>query len=185
MKIQPVSSNINVQKSPKVETQKEKEKNIEKRTDTYTPSKEEKSVTYEKPAYKIDTETIERLKAESDKNYESLRQLIKQLLEKQGIKLEDAISGEATVTIDEETRLEAQAAISEGGPYSPESVSDRIVEFAMAISGGDKSKLSLLKEAIDEGFNEAAKVLGGTLPDISQETYDLVMEKLDAWGNEE
>lgn len=181
MKIQPINPNVNVTKVP----QREVQKPIEKRVDTYTPSTEEKNITYDKPSYKIDADAIERLKAEAEKNYESLRQLVRQLLERQGIKLEDALSGEVTLEIDEETRLEAEAAISDGGPLSPENVSDRIVEFAIAISGGDKSKLSLLKDAIDEGFQAAAKVLGGSLPDISYETYDLIMEKLDAWANEE
>lgn len=67
---------------------------------------------------------------------------------------------------------------------SPEKVSDRIVEFAKAISGGDKSKIDTLRDAIEKGFAEAARVLGGELPEVSQKTYDLVMQKLDTWAQE-
>lgn len=35
--------------------------------------------------------------------------------------------------------------IGEGGPLSPEVVSDRIVEFAKAISGEDKEKIDMLR----------------------------------------
>lgn len=185
MKIQPIQPNVQITRSPQKESHKEQGKTDEKRVDTYTPAKEEKSIVYEKPAYKVDVDSIERLKAEADKNYQTLRQLIQQLLERQGVNIELALSGDATVEVDEETRTQAQEAISDGGPLSPENVSNRIVDFAIAISGGDKTKLALLKEAIDKGFQAAADALGGTLPDISYQTYELVMEKLDAWANEE
>ena len=61
--------------------------------------------------------------------------------------------------------------------------SDTIVYFAKAISGGNKSKLDKLIAAIDKGFSEAGKALGG-LPEISMKTYDRIMEKLDVWKNE-
>lgn len=60
---------------------------------------------------------------------------------------------------------------------------DKIVEFAIAISGGDKSKLDTLITAIDKGFSEAGRILGG-FPDISLKTYDRIMEKLNDWKNE-
>lgn len=110
---------------------------------------------------------------------------MRQLLQKQGLSFEDVAQGEKPFVVDEETLLEAQAAVEEGGPFSPENVSDRIVEFAKAISSGNKSKFELLKGAIEEGFGAAAKALGGELPEISRKTYDLVMEKLDKWVEEE
>lgn len=86
---------------------------------------------------------------------------MRQLLQKQGLSFEDVAQGEKPFVVDEETLLEAQAAVEEGGPFSPENVSDRIVEFAKAISSGDKSKFELLKGAIEEGFGAAAKALDG------------------------
>ncbi|BBE31473.1 hypothetical protein OSSY52_16140 [Tepiditoga spiralis] len=67
--------------------------------------------------------------------------------------------------------------------WSAEGVANRIIEFAKSISGGDKSKIKLLKDAIEQGFNEAKKELG-SLPEVSQKTHDLVMKKLDEWENE-
>ncbi|SHH37186.1 hypothetical protein SAMN02745221_02217, partial [Thermosyntropha lipolytica DSM 11003] len=41
-------------------------------------------------------------------------------------------------------------------------------------------KIEMLRGAIIEGFKAAEAVLGG-LPEISKKTYELVMQKLDAW----
>ncbi|HHX59501.1 MAG TPA: hypothetical protein GX707_02000 [Epulopiscium sp.] len=147
----------------------------------YVPAEENKKATYAKP----DRATIARLKEESNQAYNHLREMVKQMLERQGLTFKDLGTFEGDIPIDEKTRLEAQAAIDEGGPMSPESVSDRIVDFAKAISGGDKSKLETLRGAIEKGFKAAAKAFGGELPEISHRTYTMIMEKLDAWGNDE
>lgn len=192
MKITPNQAAFNIPQTHMQKTAKEKEDTVKtnesianKQVDQYIPSQQEKSVVYEKPMAKPDMPTIDRLKAESEKVHENLMNLVRQLLERQGITMEDAVSGKKEVVVDEQARLEAQAAIGEGGPLSPEKLSDSIVDFANAISGGDKSKYDLLKNAIEEGFNEAKKALGGELPEISQKTYDLVMEKLNKWKDEE
>jgi hypothetical protein len=78
----------------------------------------------------------------------------------------------------------AKEAISEDGEFGVKAVSNRLVDFAIAISGGDKSKLSELVAAIDEGFAAARKALGGELPEICRQTYDETMRKLNAWANE-
>lgn len=147
--------------------------------DEYVKSDESaKKATYDKP--KVDQATIDRLYQESNRAYNYLKQIVAQLLERQGLTFQDW----SKVEVDDQARAEANALISEGGELSPEKVSDRIVEFAKAISGGDKSKIDTLKEAIEKGFAEAARILGGELPEVSQKTYDLVMEKLDKWVQE-
>jgi hypothetical protein len=154
--------------------------------DAYIPSNPNgKKATYSKPTGAPNTETIARLKAESERVYSHLKDMVRQLLERQGLTFQEvaAMSEEerAAIEVDETTRTEAAAMIGEGGALSPENVSDNIVAFAKALSGEDKSKLSLLRQAIEDGFSEAEKAWGGELPEISKKTYDLVMEKLDAW----
>lgn len=152
----------------------------------YIPSakEDEKKITYENPGIKKANQSlIADLKKASDDRYQNLRRMVEEMLSRQGITFKDALS-EKAVVVDETTRAEAQAAISEGGELSAEAVSDNIVNFAKALSGQDKSKLDILIGAIDEGFAQARSMLGGTLPDISQRTYDLIMEKLDVWRNE-
>ena len=59
-----------------------------------------------------------------------------------------------------------------------------MVNFAKAISGGDKSKISILRDAIEKGFKEAEEAFGGVLPEISHKTLERTMEKLDDWEKE-
>ena len=152
--------------------------------DKFEKSEVAKDATYQKPVFNRDEDTIARIKAEVDQAQSNLRNLVKRLLEKQGMTFNDLkIDGE-DIKIDEETRIEAQKSIDEGGEFSVESVSDRMVDFAKAISGGDKSKIGLLRDAIEKGFKEAEKAFGGELPEISHKTLARTMEKLDAWENE-
>ncbi len=79
-----------------------------------------------------------------------------------------------------ESDLDA-ANVMEGGFYSAEATSDRLVEFAIGISGGDSSKAEMLIDAVKKGFELAQDTWGGELPDICQRTYELTMEKFEAW----
>lgn len=71
-------------------------------------------------------------------------------------------------------------------PWSSDNVAKRIIDFAKAISGGDKSKIALLKDAFVKGFQDAESVYGGEgkLADVSYETYDKVMSMFDEWEHE-
>jgi hypothetical protein len=110
-----------------------------------------------------------------------LKDLVHRLLERQGITWEAAMAGE-TVEIDDETRAEAKALIADDGYWGVEKTSTRIFKMAVANAGGDTEKLDQIKAAIDKGFEMAKETLGGTLPEISMDTYDAVMEKLDNWA---
>lgn len=177
------------------ESKGENSKKSEKASELVLEDKFEKSeatsdVTYKKPVHKPDETSIARIKAEAEQIHSNLREMVKQLLERQGLTFKDLETAEENgeqlkIEIDDETRLEAQAMIDEGGELSIESVSDRLVDFAKAISGGDKSKIGLLRDAINEGFKQAEEAFGGTLPEISHKTLARTMEKLDAWENEE
>ena len=138
--------------------------------------------TYNRTARKLSASDVDALKAAADQRYENLLALVKQLLNKQGETSKRALGIEKS---NAESVAEAQIAISEDGEWGVKAVSDRIVQFAIAASGGDKGKYETLKAAIDKGFQQAAKALGGELPGISQETYKETMRKLDAWKNGE
>ncbi|WP_129410023.1 hypothetical protein [Marinitoga lauensis] len=92
--------------------------------------------------------------------------------------VEDKIKKQLGITQDEKSEMKKEL---ETGKWSPEAVSDRILEFAKSISGGDKSKINLLRNAVKKGFEDVRGVLGGKLPDVSEKTYDLVMKKFDMW----
>ncbi len=146
---------------------------------------EVKSATYSKPVQGRDSKEIKRLWEESEKAYESLRSIVEKLLLSQGKKFENVLSSKDKVFVDDEARAEAEKLLSEDGELGVKAVSTRIVDFAKALSGGDKTKLAELRSGIEAGFRQAERALGGKLPDISKATYDEVMKKLDEWENEE
>lgn len=80
---------------------------------------------------------------------------------------------------DAETIAQAKEDVSEDGYYGVEQTSERLLSFATAIAGDDPDKLTEMKDAIIKGFEEAEKLWGGELPEISQETYDKVMSSID------
>lgn len=88
-------------------------------------------------------------------------------------------SGDFTVSAD--VKAQAQADIADDGYWGVEQTSDRIVDFAKALSGGDPAKADTMLEAFKKGFEAATKSWGKELPDISQRTYDAVLKKIDAW----
>lgn len=79
---------------------------------------------------------------------------------------------------------EAQELVADDGYWGVEQTSQRIVDMAKSLSGGDISKYDELMEAIKKGFGAAAKEFGGKMPDITSKTYDVVMEKMEAWKKE-
>ncbi|MDD3815417.1 MAG: hypothetical protein PHZ02_12325 [Desulfocapsaceae bacterium] len=119
--------------------------------------------------------------------FDLLRGLVLNILKEQGIDFKVATGAETGVQeidISQLSQEDAQALIAEDGYFGVKQTSDRIVDFAIAMAGGDPSHLAAIKEGVDKGFSEALDAFGGQLPDISYNTYDAVMEKLDKWAEE-
>lgn len=116
-----------------------------------------------------------------DSDYRSLREMLANILEEQGIIIKIAFE-DTSINFRDLTQEEAQELVLEEGYYGVEQTSDRIVQFALSVSGHDPDKLEEIKSSIDKGFQMAKDALGGSLPEISMKTYDAVMEKLDAWA---
>ncbi len=139
--------------------------------------------------YKIDTKKLAQIKQEFHKNTESFKVMVRSMIEKQGGNVNEILKAlangeEVTIKVDAETRESAQEAISEDGYWGVNKTSERLLEFAKTISGGDKSKIDTLIGAFKEGFKAAEKAFGGELPEISQQTYDKVLEGFEAWKAE-
>lgn len=128
---------------------------------------------------KLSASEVDSIKTAAEQAYANLRALVEQLLKNQG-----KSSGKSSGKVDGVSEVDAaKQAISEDGEFGVKAVSDRIVQFAIAVSGGDKAQYEKLKAAIDKGFQQASKALGGELPAISQQTYSEVMRKLENWKN--
>ena len=177
----------------KAKTATEKQDNIttESKADSgvvYEPSKQE-PVDSSKKIYKQDTALINKLKADVEARTAQFRSLVEKLIMGQGNAIGTAddiwsFLRKGDFTVDAATKAQAQADIAEDGYWGVEQTSDRIIDFAKALTGGDPDKIEEMKEAFEKGFNQAEKTWGGELPEISKKTYDAVFEKFDAWAAE-
>lgn len=144
--------------------------------------------TKSRPSYDVNALAIERLMRETGEIESSVSELVKGLLERQGVTKEMLLNGSVEeVTVDEAAQRKAAEMIGPDGPLGAEKVSERIVQFAIAVVGGDKGKIDLIRSSIERGFKEAEDMMGG-LSDVSKETYTLIQDKLDKWiaeGNED
>ena len=166
----------------------EKKSESSAKTDTgvvYEKSSDQTSGTVTK---KTDYALINKLKADAEERTSQLRSLVEKMMTKQGVAIGTADSmwsflAKGDFTVDEATRAQAQADIADDGYWGVDQTSDRILDFAKALSGNDPEKADLLLDAFKKGFKEATKSWGQDLPDISQRTYDAVVEKFNKWKN--
>lgn len=67
-------------------------------------------------------------------------------------------------------------------PYwSPEETSERMLNFAIALSGDDRAKADMLLDAVKKGYEEAERLWGEELPQISKDTLKMTIERFEAW----
>ena len=172
-------------------TEKTEEVKTESKADSgviYEPSKQEAAASTKK-IYKQDTALINKLKADAEARTAQLRSLVEKIMLGQGNAIGTAddiwsFLRTGNFTVDAETKAQAQADIAEDGYWGVNQTSDRIVDFAKALCGGDPDKIEEMREAFEKGFKQAQDTWGGELPEISQKTYDAVMEKFDTWAAE-
>lgn len=149
----------------------------------YEPSKQTKTDTAKK-TYKPDMNLVNKLKADADARTSQLRSLVEQLMGQQANTYGKANNiwqflKSGNYTVDAATKAQAQADIAEDGYWGVNQTSDRIISFATALTGGDPDKIEEMRAAFQKGYKKAEKTWGGSLPDISQRTYDAVMKKFD------
>ncbi|MBQ9989560.1 MAG: hypothetical protein IJP31_01245 [Lachnospiraceae bacterium] len=154
----------------------------------YEPSNKE-AVDSTKKTYTPNTELINKLKADAEERTAQLRSLVEKLMLGQGNAIGTAddmwsFLRTGNFTVDAQTKAQAQADIAEDGYWGVNQTSDRIIDFAKALTGGDPDKIEEMREAFKKGFEQAKETWGGELPEISQKTYDATMEKFDAWAAE-
>lgn len=150
----------------------------------------------------LDNETTLRLKAELAEQSNVVRLMFQKMADstvKDGQTIDFSVKGLEDFDFDMKTGKimfngeevipdaasvkQAEELISEDGYFGAKKVTERTIEFAKAISGGDKSKISLLRKAVQEAFDEVEEQFGG-LPDLTKETYKMTMEAFDAWEKE-
>ncbi len=149
----------------------------------YEPSTEIQTSSTKK-TYTTDVNLINKLKADAEARTSQLRSLVEKMMTQQSTKYGQAndiwqFLRSGDYTVDAATKAQAQADIAEDGYWGVNQTSDRIIEFATALTGGDPDKIEEMRAAFEKGFKQAEKTWGGELPDICQQTFKSVMEKFD------
>ncbi len=119
-----------------------------------------------------------------DTRYLALRDLVARTFAKQGMATAIDVGGGRTADILQLSPEEAKELIEGDGYWGVDRTADRIVRFAISAAGGDPAKLDKIKEGINKGFRMAQQAFAMALPEISSQTYDAVMKKLDAWAGD-
>lgn len=133
---------------------------------------------------------VAKLKADQNDRAASMQSLVEKLLGKQKGTFDLANSTNLAATFRQASKLaspediaKAQADVAEDGYWGVNKTSDRLVSMAIALSGGDTEKADMLKNAIQKGFDKATAAWGEDLPQISKDTLDMAMKKMDDWKN--
>lgn len=82
------------------------------------------------------------------------------------------------LNLNEATIMEAKSLIRPDGLFGVIAMSTQIVKFAKESAGGDAERLSEIIKMIKKNFSEVKNTLGN-LPDITEETYEMIIEKLE------
>lgn len=128
------------------------------------------------------TYTADVSDADLGSTFTLLRDLFATTLKEQGVALKVS-TGDSEIDLESITPEQAQELVAEDGYFGVKKTAQRIFDFAVSISGNDPSRIDAITAGIEDGFAQAEQAWGGTLPEISYETKDAVMEMLDEWVN--
>ncbi|GEM_PF-1215262 len=146
-----------------------------------------------RPAKKLSGSEIEAIK---DARAERMKRLITEMMGRQAVQVKmvqsvvpeqqpgvvnDSNDWMSQFLSPQDTPETAAKAIAKDGAWGVNAVATRLLDMAVSLSVGDTSKISVLRGAVEEGFKAAAKVLGGALPGVCQETYTETMKRFDYW----
>ena len=139
--------------------------------------------------YKQDTGLVSQLKADAEARSQQLMDIVNKLISKQGQTF-DIANGKnlksvfESLEVDPATQAQAKEDIAEDGYWGVKQTSERIFDFAKALTGGDPDKMEDMRKAFEKGFKQATSAWGDTLPDISQETYGAVQSLFDSYADQ-
>ncbi len=197
MSINGVSSTANAYSAyaDNMEVKSKSTSDSESKVNDNTKADSNKAAVYEKSSVKNMTASdrkalVQKLKADSDRHVANMKSLVEKMFLKQGQKFTEADDmwkalAKGDFTVDADTAAQAKADIADDGYWGVEQTSQRILDFAEALSGGDKDKMNDMLEAFKKGFKQATKSWGKDLPDISQKTYDSVIKKFEDYGKDD
>lgn len=181
------SYNTKQVKNTKQQAKEEKIKAKENDGVVYEHTEEKVSEQDKKTSQYKEKREIENMIKQAELQTKNFETLVSSVFSKQANKVDLVKKAESgnlkdfyeNLTVDAKTIAQAKKDISEDGYYGVKQTSERIVDFAKAVSGGNQNKLQEMRDAVEKGFKQAERMWGGELPDISKQTYDAVMSKFD------
>lgn len=165
------------------------------RTETHPSATYQKS-TSNHSLQTYDLQSIEKLMKESENIYAQLKEIVEDMLINQD-KLSNMFSRPKPLIrpgilqpsnplklstdgdLSEELIMKIKDLIESEGKHGVETMSEKISDIVNRASNGEKVKIEILRELIDEVFKDG-QVKFGQLSDLSLKTYDKIMEKLDS-----
>ena len=131
---------------------------------------------------------VDSLKADLDNQMSRFTNMMVQTFQKQGISAA-SLQGDnfwkfmasGNYTVDAKTKAEAEEAISEDGFWGVKQTSQRIFDFAKALSGDDVDTMKKMQAAVEKGFEQAGTAWGGDLPSICGDTHEAVGKLFDEY----
>jgi hypothetical protein len=118
---------------------------------------------------------------DANRKAQAVIDLIVPMLKQQGLNVAAVASGAQHLQIDPPGIATAKAAIADDGEFGVSQVAQRILGFAKSVIGDDPAKLATVRAAVEQGFQQAGDALGGALPEISQQTHQVIMAEFDRW----
>ncbi|MCR4789064.1 MAG: hypothetical protein K5888_10790 [Lachnospiraceae bacterium] len=136
-----------------------------------------------KKTYAPNEDLIAKMKADSEQRTAQLKSLVEKII------LHQADKGSSIFEIlgreySAEDIAKAKEDISEDGYWGVKQTSQRILDFAVALTGGDPDKIEEMRSAFEKGYKMAEKTWGGELPDICKQTYEAVFAGFDKMAEE-
>jgi len=116
-----------------------------------------------------EVQSVIETKTQED-NFELEYQRFQDFLEEVGYE------GKAIASLSQEEAIEL---VSKEGFFGVKQTSERIADFVISAAGSDEELLRQGRKGIIQGFQEAEKMWGGKLPDISYETIDKAVAMID------
>ncbi|MDM8534614.1 hypothetical protein QUF55_07940, partial [Clostridiaceae bacterium HSG29] len=135
---------------------------------------------------KIEFEDFEKIKEKSNNDIEAFKKFIDKIFSYQGNHAIKSTKSVTTIKIKIETENAEEIENTENkmtGYWGAEETSQRILDFARKVSGNNPEKFDMLLGAFKQGFEEAKKCFGGELPEVCNETYDLVIKGFEDMKN--
>lgn len=131
---------------------------------------------------------VQSLKDDLNNQMSRFTNMMTQMFQKQGITASVSSGNDfwrmmasGNFTVDEKTKADAQAAISEDGYWGVSKTSQRIFDFAAALAGDDVDKMKEYQAAVEKGFGQAKEAWGGELPSICGDTHSAVNKLFDEY----